>query len=319
MSRQCELLGLPRSCWYYREQTDPLRLGEDERLMRWIDAQYTRSPFFGVMRMTATLRRAGEEVNVKRVRRLMRLMGLEAIYPKPRTSVKDPVNTVYPYLLKDLKIDRIDQVWCTDITYIPLSRGWAYLVAVMDWFSRFVLSWEMSVTLDASFCVDALKRSLAMGTPEIFNSDQGSQFTSSAFTGVLKAAGVRISMDGRGRAFDNIFIGRCNTANPFYESNTLFSRDFCRLRPQLAVAMLRSVASLCIGSICILSSRRCALRPRASIANGRVARPVTHRAARDKEDRFNRQLPLRSFGFIVTRVARQIVSARSAPPRIKAD
>lgn len=208
MSRQCELLGLPRSCWYYREQTDPLRLGEDERLMRWIDAQYTRSPFFGVMRMTATLRRAGEEVNVKRVRRLMRLMGLEAIYPKPRTSVKDPVNTVYPYLLKDLKIDRIDQVWCTDITYIPLSRGWAYLVAVMDWFSRFVLSWEMSVTLDASFCVDALKRSLAMGTPEIFNSDQGSQFTSSAFTGVLKAAGVRISMDGRGRAFDNIFIER---------------------------------------------------------------------------------------------------------------
>jgi putative transposase len=199
---------LPRSCWYYRERTVPPRRIEDERLMRRIDARYTRCPFYGVVRMSAWLRRAGEDVNVKRVRRLMRLMGLEAIHPRPRTSVKDPVNTVYPYLLRDLKIVRRDQVWCTDITYIPLVRGWAYLVAVMDGFSRFVLSWEVSSTLDAGFCVDALVRSMSLGVPEIFNSDQGSQFTSEAFTGVLKEAGVRISMAGRGRAYDNILIER---------------------------------------------------------------------------------------------------------------
>lgn len=208
VSRQCELLGLSRSSWYYRSQADSDEEAYNDRLMRWIDRQYLLTPFFGVARMTQQLRREGETVNAKRVRRLMRLMGLEAIYPKPRTSVKNPENKVYPYLLKGVKIERNDQVWATDITYIPLHRGFVYLTAVMDWFSRFVLAWELSVTMDVSFCLDALKRSLSLGTPEIFNSDQGSQFTSSAFTGVLLGAGVRISMDGRGRAFDNIFTER---------------------------------------------------------------------------------------------------------------
>jgi putative transposase len=203
--RQCDLLGLPRSSLYYRAQ------GEDaynQQLMRLIDRQYTATPFFGVRRMTAILRREGHAVNDKRVRRLMRVMGLEVIYPKPRTSLKNQANPVYPYLLKGLLIDRPDQVWATDITYIPLQRGWVYVVAVMDWFSRYVLSWEISITLDSSFCVEALKRALGLGVPEIFNSDQGSQFTSEAFTGVLRDTGVRISMDGVRRAYDNIFVER---------------------------------------------------------------------------------------------------------------
>lgn len=208
LSRQCELLGLSRSSWYYRAEKNADEAAYNDRLMRMIDRQYLRTPFFGVARMTAQLQRDGEAVNAKRVRRLMRLMGLEAIYPKPRTSLKNPENKVFPYLLKGVKIERNDQVWATDITYIPLHRGFAYLTAVMDWFSRFVLSWELSVTMDVSFCLDALKRALSLGTPEIFNSDQGSQFTSMAFTGVLLGAGVRISMDGRGRAYDNIFTER---------------------------------------------------------------------------------------------------------------
>jgi putative transposase len=203
--RQCDLIGLPRSSLYYRAQ------GEDaynQQLMRWIDHQYTATPFFGVRRMTALLRREGHAVNEKRVRRLMRLMGLETIYPKPRTSLKNPGDSVYPYLLKGLTIDHPDQVWATDITYVPLRRGWVYVTAVMDWFSRYVLAWELSTTLDNTFCIQALKRALGLGVPEIFNSDQGSQFTSAAFTGVLKGAGVRISMDGVGRAYDNIFVER---------------------------------------------------------------------------------------------------------------
>jgi putative transposase len=203
--RQCDLIGLPRSSLYYRAQ------GEDawnQQLMRLIDRQYTATPFFGVRRMTAMLNRSGHAVNEKRVRRLMRVMGLEAIYPKPRTSLKNQANPTYPYLLKGLAIDRPNQVWATDITYIALQRGWVYVTAVMDWFSRYVLAWEMSITLDSSFCVDALKSALGLGTPEIFNSDQGSQFTSEAFTGVLKNAGIRISMDGVRRAYDNIFVER---------------------------------------------------------------------------------------------------------------
>jgi putative transposase len=203
--RQCDLIGLPRSSLYYRAQ------GEDaanQQLMRWIDRQYTATPFFGVRRMTALLRREGHAVNEKRVRRLMRVMGLEPIYPKPRTSLKNQGNPIYPYLLKGLAIERPDQVWAADITYVPLQRGWVYVVAVMDWFSRYVLAWEISNTLDSSFCVDALRRALAVGTPGIFNSDQGSQFTSEAFTGILKGAGVRISMDGVRRAYDNIFVER---------------------------------------------------------------------------------------------------------------
>jgi len=207
--RQCELLGLHRSTLYYQPR------GEDafnERLMRLIDEQYVRTPFYGVEQMRLHLNRVlapqRVKINAKRVRRLMRLMGLEAIYPKRRLSVPNKAHRVYPYLLKDLTIDQPDQVWATDITYIPMRRGWVYLVAIMDWFSRYVLAWEVSTTLDASFCVDALKRALSLGTPEIFNSDQGSQFTSEAFTGVLRQAEIAISMDGRGRVYDNIFVER---------------------------------------------------------------------------------------------------------------
>jgi putative transposase len=205
VARQCALLGLARSSRYYAPlPTD----GSDEALMRRIDWQYLATPFYGVARMTAWLRRERRTVNPKRVRRLMRLMGLEAIYPKPRTSVKNPANKVYPYLLGDLSIDRTDQVWCADITYIPMRRGWLYLVAIMDWFSRCVLAWQTSVTLDTGFCVEALRQALALGTPGICNTDQGSQFTSAGFTATLTQAGIAISMDGRRRAFDNIFIER---------------------------------------------------------------------------------------------------------------
>ena len=207
--RQCDLLGLSPSTLYYRpREADPF----NERLMRMIDRQHLATPFYGVEQMRLHLNRElaleGVTVNAKRVRRLMRLMGIEAIYPKPRTSVPSPENTVYPYLLKGLTIDRPDQVWCTDITYIPMQRGWVYLVAIMDWFSRYVLAWEVSTTMDVSFCIAALRRALSRGRPEIFNSDQGSQFTSRAFTAVLEETGVRISMDGRGRVYDNIFIER---------------------------------------------------------------------------------------------------------------
>lgn len=208
VARQCQLLGLPRSSWYYRAQRDDEALREDEQLMRLMDRQYMLTPFFGVVRMRDHLRQMGHVVNLKRVRRLMRLMGLEAIYPKRRTSVNDPENKVYPYLLRGVKIGRADQVWSTDITYIPMFRGHAYLVAVMDWFSRYVLSWELATTMDASFCISAMKQALSLGTPEIFNSDQGSQFTSPSFTRVLLDAGIAISMDGRGRALDNVFIER---------------------------------------------------------------------------------------------------------------
>lgn len=176
--------------------------------MKEIDEQYTRTPCYGVPRMTAHLRRQGRRVNPKRTRRLMRQMGLEAIYPKPRLSRPERAHPTYPYLLRNVAIRRADQVWGTDITYIRLRGGFVYLTAIMDWHSRYVLSWELSNTLDASFCVSALERALRRSTPEIFNSDQGAQFTSEAFTGLLKEAGVRISMDGRGRAFDNIFFER---------------------------------------------------------------------------------------------------------------
>ena len=203
IARQCELLGLGRSSLYYA----PAPPGaEDSRLMKLLDRQYIATPFYGVRKMAEWLLTRGESVNVKRVRRLM---GLEAIYAKPRTSVRCPENKVYPYLLRGLTIDRADQAWCADITYIPMRVGWAYLVAVMDWFSRCVLAWELSVTLDTTFCVEALGRALGRGrVPGVFNTDQGSQFTSAAFTGALQDAGVAISMDGRGRAFDNIFIER---------------------------------------------------------------------------------------------------------------
>ena len=203
--RQCELLGLSRSGLYY----EPVGESEENlRLMRLVDRQYTRRPYYGVARMTAWLRREGEEVNPKRVRRLMRLMGLEAIYPKKRLSAAGEGHRRYPYLLGDLVIDRPDHVWCADITYVRLRRGFMYLTAVLDWHSRYCLAWTLSGSLDVGFCLEALEEALALGRPEIFNSDQGVQFTSAAFTGLLESRGVRISMDGRGRVFDNIFVER---------------------------------------------------------------------------------------------------------------
>jgi putative transposase len=177
---------------------------EDLALMRWIDEQYLATPFYGSRRMTAELRLPGRQVNRKRVQRLMRLMGLEALGPKPKTSRPSAQHLIYPYLLRSLTIDRPNQVWAADITYIPIARGFLYLVVVMDWCSRCVLAWRLSNTMDTSFCLDALRK----GRPEIFNTDQGAQFTSAAFTNELEAAGVRISMDGRGRRLDNVFAER---------------------------------------------------------------------------------------------------------------
>ena len=208
ISRQCELVGLPRSSLYYRSCRDSRC---DEELMRLLDEQYLRTPFYGVDRMTDFLRKAGHGVNPKHIRRLMRQMGLEAIYPKRRVNLSKPGKafTRYPYLLKGLEIVRPDQVWAADITYVRMYRGWLYLVAILDWFSRYVVSWELSLTLEADFCVTAMERALATGRrPEIFNSDQGCQFTSDAFTRLLEGSGILISMDGKGRVFDNIFVER---------------------------------------------------------------------------------------------------------------
>jgi putative transposase len=206
VAAQCRLLKVARSTLYYQPApVDP----DDLALMRRMDELYTASPFYGSRRMVAVLRRDGWTVNRKRVRRLMRVMGLEAIYQKPNTSKGHPEHKVYPYLLRDLVIERPNQVWCADITYIPMAKGFVYLVAVMDWFSRRVLAWRLSITMDADFCVDALQDALARyGKPEIFNTDQGVQFTSGDFVAVLESRGIRISMDGKGRFLDNIFIER---------------------------------------------------------------------------------------------------------------
>jgi putative transposase len=210
--RQCELIGLPRSSWYYQSLHAQGQDGYSQQLMRLIDQLYTDHPYLGVRRMTAMLRRDGHGVNLKRVRRLMRVMGLETVYPRPKrvlTSVRDQDDAVYPYLLKGLKIERPDQVWASDITYVPLTpSGWVYVTAVMDWYSRYVLSWKLSSSLSSDFCVRALQSALALGTPQIFNSDRGCQFTAASFTQVLKDAGVRIGMAGVGRAYDNIFVER---------------------------------------------------------------------------------------------------------------
>ena len=203
--RQCELVGLNRSTFYHTPgQESDLNL----HLMRLIDEQYMKTPFYGWPRMTACLRRQEYKVNHKRVQRLMQKMGLQAIYPKPRTSIAAKGHKVYPYLLRNLAITRPNQVWSTDITYIRMMRGFMYLVAIMDWHSRYVLAWQLSNTLDGLFCLDALDLALAQGKPDIFNTDQGVQFTAQAFTSRLEAAGIRISMDGRGRALDNVFVER---------------------------------------------------------------------------------------------------------------
>ena len=203
--QQCALLGLSRAGLYYRPAGES---ADNLRFMRLLDETYTQRPFYGVRKMTAHLRRAGHAVNPKRVRRLMRQMGLEAIYPKKRLSLAAEGHKRYPYLLRDLLIDRPDQVWCADITYLRLRRGFLYLAAVMDWHSRYVLSWELSGSLEADFCLQAFQEALRQGTPQIFNTDQGVQFTCEAFTSALEAQGVRISMDDRGRCYDNIFVER---------------------------------------------------------------------------------------------------------------
>jgi len=206
LSRQCRILSIGRSSLYYAPKGESV---ENLTLMRRIDELFLKYPFYGSRQMARQLRREGMAVGRHRVRRLMRLMGLEAIYRAPKTSVPHPEHRVYPYRLKGLTIDRPDRVWCADITYIPVQRGFLYLVAIMDWASRHVLTWRLSNTLDARFCVEALEEALARyGRPEIFNTDQGSQFTSFEFTGTLRDAGVMISMDGRGRCMDNIFIER---------------------------------------------------------------------------------------------------------------
>ncbi len=203
--RQCALLGLNRSTLYYQPAAES---AFNLELMRLIDEQYLQTPFYGWPRMTAHLRRQGYQVNGKRIRRLMQLMGLQAIYPKPKTTIAAKDHRVYPYLLRHLEITRPNQVWSADITYVPMRRGFMYLVAVLDWFSRYVLAWQLSNTLDGLFCLEALQQALDCGTPEIFNTDQGVQFTASNFTGCLESAGIQVSMDGRGRALDNIFIER---------------------------------------------------------------------------------------------------------------
>ena len=206
LSRQCQLVSIARSSFYYEGRGEsPLNL----ELMRLIDEQYLETPFYGSRQMTRWLRRQGYTVGRKRVRRLMRVLGLQAVYQRPRTSDPHPNHKIYPYLLRDMKITRPNQVWCADVTYIPLQRGFLYLVAIMDWASRKVLSWRLSNTLEASFCVEALEEALErFDKPEIFNTDQGSQFTSFPFLDVLKEAGIRISMDGKGSWMDNVFIER---------------------------------------------------------------------------------------------------------------
>lgn len=205
LRRQCKLIGLNRSSWYYAPGAES---AENLQLMRLIDEQYTRTPFYGWPRITAHLREQGHRVNHKRVQRLMRLMGLQAIYPKPRTTVRCSDHRIYPYLLRGVAVTRPNQVWSADITYLPMLHGFMYLVAILDWFSRYVVAWQLSNTLDGQFCLQALETSLQQGCPDIFNTDQGVQFTATEFTQTLEHARIRVSMDGRGRALDNIFVER---------------------------------------------------------------------------------------------------------------
>jgi putative transposase len=203
--RQCELLDINRSSFYLEPAAES---EENLRLMRLIDQQFMRTPFYGSRRMTASLERSGEMVNRKRVQRLMAKMGLEAIFPRPRTTIAATDARVYPYLLRDRVLTRVNEVWSSDITYVPMRRGFMYLTAVIDWYSRYVLSWRLSNTLEGQFCLEALDEALAQGRPEIFNTDLGSQFTAREYTGRLEDAGIAVSRDGRGRALDNVFVER---------------------------------------------------------------------------------------------------------------
>jgi putative transposase len=205
MRRQCELLGLNRSSFYYQAAQES---EENLRLMRLLDEQYTRRPFYGSRKLTEWLQMQGEQVNRKRVQRLMAVMGLQAIYPKPRLSQSHPGHRVYPYLLRGVQVSHPDQVWSADITYVPLPTGFMYLAATIDWYSRYVIAWRLSNTLDGAFCLEMLEEALSRGRPEIFNTDQGVQFTQAAWTARLETAGVKVSMDGRGRCLDNVFVER---------------------------------------------------------------------------------------------------------------
>jgi putative transposase len=247
VARQCALLGLARSTAYYEAARES---EENLWLMRRIDEQYLRTPFYGSRRMAVWLQSTGQRVNRKRVQRLMQVMGIEALYPKRRTTVRGEGHKIYPYLLRDLAITRPDQVWSADITYVPLRRGFMYLVAVLDWFSRYVLSWRLSNSLETTFCLEALDEALARRRPEIFNTDQGVQFTSEAFTSRLSSQGVAISMDGRGRALDNVFIERLwrsvkhediylkdyGGADDLYEGLEGYFRFYDQERPHQALA-----------------------------------------------------------------------------------
>jgi len=221
---QCDLLSIHRSGLYYI----PRGISEsDIDIMRMIDQQYTRTPFYGVERMTERLHRDGVIIGHNRVRRLLRMMGLMAVYPGKKTSRKHPEHKIYPYLLRGVPIERVNQVWSADITYIRMNKGFVYLVAIIDWFSRYVLAWSVSISLDSQFCVDTLEEALSKGTPKIFNTDQGSQFTSTEFTGKLKDAGIMISMDGKGRVFDNIFVERLWRSVKYEE---VYLHDYVRVR-----------------------------------------------------------------------------------------
>jgi putative transposase len=220
IARQCELLGLARSSWYYRPTSET---EENLLLMRLIDEEYTRHPFYGSRRMVVIIGRKGYEINRKRVQRLMGVLGLEAIYPKPHLSQGDKQHKKYPYLLRGVSIERADHVWSTDITYIRMNRGFVYLMAVIDWYSRYVLSWQLSTTLDVGFCLEGLDQALRIGQPTIFNTDQGCQFTSEDFTERLLGRKILISMDGKGRALDNIFVERLWRTVKYEE---VYSKDY---------------------------------------------------------------------------------------------
>ena len=205
VARRCQLLDISRSGYYYQPKGIS---DEEDELMKLIDRHYLEAPFYGARKIAACLRSQGHVVNRKRVRRLMNLMGLKAIYRRPRTSKPAAGHKIYPYLLGDMKITRLNQIWSADITYIPMKRGFLYLVAIIDWYSRYILAWRLSNTLEAGFCVEALHEALRKGKPEIFNTDQGSQFTSEAFTKILEVHDIRISMDGKESYNDNLFIER---------------------------------------------------------------------------------------------------------------
>jgi putative transposase len=224
VTEQCALLGLPRSSYYHRVQPES---DENQQLMRVIDETYLAYPFFGSRQMTLWLRRQGHQVNRKRVRRLMRVMGLEAMSPTPNLSRANRAHPVYPYLLRELEVTRPNQVWAMDLTYIPMPGGNIYFCAILDWHSRYVLAWELSNTLDASFCVRTVQRAIAEhSAPEIFNTDQGCQFTATEFTQPLLAAGIKLSMDGKGRCLDNVFVERLWRTVKYEE---VYLKSYCSL------------------------------------------------------------------------------------------